>query len=105
MNTYTWSIKSLDTKQEPQSNTVYNINFEVTATDGINTVAWESSNALDFNNQNEFIDYSSLTSEQVLRWLTSTIGELGVNAINSHMDYLLNTATKTSSTKLPWATT
>ena len=105
MNTYTWSIKSLDTKQEPQANTVYNINFEVTATDGINTVSWESSNALDFNNQNEFIDYSSLTSEQILGWLTNTIGELGVNSINSYMDYLLNTATKTSLSKLPWATT
>ena len=103
MNTYTWSIKSLDAKQEPQPNTVYNINFKVTATDGVSTAIWESSNALPFNDQAGFVEYGSLTQEQVLGWLTSTIGEDSVNAINAQMDYLLRTQPTSSQTQLPWA--
>jgi hypothetical protein len=103
MNTYTWSIKSLDTKNEPQPNTVYNINFKVTATDGVNTASWECSNALEFTEQSEFSEYNNLTQAQVLFWLTDTLGQEGVSAINAHMDYLLGTLSATTQTTLPWA--
>jgi hypothetical protein len=102
-NTYTWTIRSLDTKNIPQANTVYNINFTVTATDGNTTVSWDSENALEYDDNSSFVAYNSLTQTQVIGWLQDTIGEVGVNAIQSHMDYLLGHATITNRNAVPWA--
>ena len=100
-NTYTWTVTGLDCVQTPQTNTVYNVNFTVTGTNGTHTGTWSSSQGIDYNANNTYVPFSSLTNATVLEWLHTQIGVNGVNAIQDCIDHQIANQTS-ASPALPW---
>ena len=72
-NSYTLIIRSIDClpTYQDQTEVVYNLNWTLSATDGVNTVEHQGTQSIEFNANVEFTPYNSLTREQVSGWLTS----------------------------------
>jgi len=100
-NTYTWTVTGLDCVQTPSSNTVYNIHFTVTGTDGTHTGTWSSSQGIEFNSSNTFVPFNNLTNEIVLGWLHNQMGTAGVAAMQDCIDKQIANQSSTS-VALPW---
>ena len=82
-NTYTIEISAIHSypEYESQNNVVYLVAWTLTATNGINTESISTSTEIPFVSNDQFIEFSNLTSDHVLTWLDEyTLTE----HINSH---------------------
>ena len=73
-NTYTVIIQSimcLPTYQD-QTEVVYNLNWILSGTDGVNTHSTQGAQRIEFGPTSQFTPFNSLTSEQVLSWLNNS---------------------------------
>lgn len=106
--TYTWKITNLNSKTiGDRNNVVYEAFFNCSKTDSVNGLpflAVENSKVEFKFDENNFIEYSDLTEEQVLDWIKNTIGNKRVLGLQESVDKQISNAKekyeKTSG--LPW---
>ena len=70
-NTYTIQVSALHSYPEykGQNDVVYLVAWTLTATDGVNTESISTSTEIPFDQNEKFIEFNKLTSDQVLAWL------------------------------------
>lgn len=76
MITYFWTITALNSypEYEGEQDVVFTILATYTGTDGTYFSSIDVAQALIFSNTSTFTPYSDLTENQVLAWLTETLG-------------------------------
>ena len=72
-NTYSLTITSIDClpTYQDQTQVVYNLNWKLSGTDGVNTNGTQGTQLIVFDANTPFTPFESLTEEQVLGWLNS----------------------------------
>ena len=99
---YTWDVKDLQTKTIDGKDVVTAIFWEVTGDDGTKTFFLDKWQTLDYNQENEFINYPNITKEVVLGWLRESMGERWEHferLIDANFVRMANEQTKLD---LPW---
>jgi len=112
-NTYVWSITDLLVIPflNNKINVVVKVNYSVTGTDGNNNYVLNDFINIPYVETNTFIDFSSLTQEQVIEWVKEQLTIKGVTNIEARIDSELNSLkiiinpinSPVISYKLPWA--
>lgn len=106
-NTYTWKINSMYTLQQPDPDYVVNVLWTLTGTDGTHTASIEGSCMFNSEQESEFIPYDQLTEEQVIGWVQTSLGEIGVGNMQANVDgqigYIVNPPVSPRVTPLPWS--
>ena len=113
MNTYKWKITALGTLPSPPAPVnefLFFANYTVTATDGINTVDFQSQTqfkiyqTIDKNNQPTYTPYSDLTEEQVIGWIQAeeNLKENVESNLDSQLYAIYNPPIVPEITPLPW---
>jgi hypothetical protein len=107
MTTYTWSINSMYTVQQPDPNYVVRAFWTLTGVDGTTSVS--KSGSVEFTQEQEqsgFIPYDQLTESIVVGWVQNSLGDPNISnfelEIQAQID-LLNTPSTPEYTPLPWA--
>ena len=106
--TYTWSVNSLYTVQQPDPDYVVNILWTLTGTDGEHTASIDGNTQLAVEQEKEgFIPYDQLTESIVLGWVQESLGEQGVTNfeanVNGQIESQINPPVSPQNTPLPWA--
>jgi regulator of protease activity HflC (stomatin/prohibitin superfamily) len=107
-NQYTWKIEQLDCT--PSANGLVNVvkvvHWRINATDGNNhNVTIYGTQGLEPPDSNNFIQYSSLTANQVITWVQDAMGSNTVSELYSGLDSdIQNIITPQNvSPALPWS--
>jgi hypothetical protein len=106
--TYTWTVTMLECVPNANGleNIVQTIRWKLIGDDGVNSVEIYNAIGITPPDPNQFVQYSNLTEEQVITWLTDTLGEHGVAeakaAVDIRLDILANPPVITP--ELPWNT-
>ena len=105
--TYTWKVLNLETiaSVDNLANIVSVVRWLITGADGTNTATVEGTVELDLPVAEGFIEYASLTEEQVLTWTKEKLGADLENRYNLYLDEQLVKMAKPEATitDLPWA--
>jgi archaellin len=107
--TYTWAIPKNGLKVQSvngQENTVTNVNFTVTATDGTNTVDLQSSVKVPLDPNAEFVPFANLTEAKVIDWVKVNLGNKVATfekMLNNRLERKANPPAKPAVVELPWA--
>jgi hypothetical protein len=108
MTTYTWSINSMLTVQQPDPDYVVKVYWGLTGMDG-QTYASAAGSVEFAQNQEQsgFIPYDQLTEAIVVGWVQAALGEGGIAQyeanIQAQIDVLKNPSSIPEYTPLPWA--
>jgi hypothetical protein len=107
MNTYTWSVDSIDCipSLEGQTNVVSNVHWRVNATDGTHDVTTYGVQPLTYTAGSSFTEYEGLTLETVIGWVQSAMGTDKVAEIQTQLDKMIDNLANPQivSPKLPWS--
>ena len=107
-NTYTWTIMHLQCLPtlEGKSNVVCSVGFSVSATDGVNTASVPNTLMMSYDENQNFIEYESLTSDTVLGWVRNALGVDGISSTEAKLDEILSKLANPPviTRSLPWAT-
>ena len=105
--TYTWSVDSMYTVQQPDPNYVVNVLWTLTGTDGTNTASIGGNNTFQAEQEPNFIPYASLTEEIVIGWVQAALGPDGIANyeanIQGQINSMINPPISPENTPLPWA--
>ena len=109
-NKYNWEVLALDCypQKAGETNVVFNIHWILRGTDGINNASVYGAKDVGLEDGTPFTPYDSLTLEQVTGWLTSSLGEEQIKALQSNIDgqidILANPSSASTITQitLPW---
>lgn len=106
---YTWDCKTCDTypTKSSKSNVVHNVHWKLIATDDTNndadgnpqTARAYSTQTLDTSNLSSFINWSSLTNNDVQGWVETAIGSEKVTALKLKLDEEIAKKVSASSVK------
>jgi hypothetical protein len=107
MNTYVWSIESLDCV--PSQNGLFNIvsviHWRCKGFDGANKTENYGAVSLEYNAETPFVEYVGLTEKTVIEWAKQALGEEQVqdilSSIDSQLEALANPPIVTP--PLPWS--
>lgn len=105
--TYKWTITTLECVPSANGleNIVQTIRWKFSGDDGVNYTEISNIVVVTPPDPNQFVQYGSLTEEQVITWITDSLGEHGVAAakesIDSMLEHLANPPVITPT--LPWA--
>lgn len=100
--TYTWSITDLTTSSTDQyADVVSGATWKLEGSDGINTTSLTGSTSLPIP-EIGFVSYSDLTEEQVIGWVTASLGELIINTCKGAIESKLSSLSYQPKS-LPWA--
>jgi hypothetical protein len=91
---------------EGKSNVVCSVSFSVSATDGVNTACVPNTLMMSYDENQNFIEYESLTSDTVLGWVQNALGVEGINSSQAKLDEILSKLANPPviTRSLPWAT-
>lgn len=104
MTTYTWSINSMYTLQQPDPDYVVRALWTLTGTDGIKNASVSATATFpQSDEQQNFIPYDQLTPEIVIGWIQAQLGEVGIASYQSLVDTQLVPKVEPEFTPLPWA--
>ena len=105
--TYTWSINSMYTLQQPDPNYVVNVLWTLTGTDGQYTASIEGNTVFSSNQSGTFIPYDQLTQDTVIGWVQASLGEQGIANyqanVQGQIDSMITPPVSPTNTPLPWA--
>jgi hypothetical protein len=109
--TYTWSIPNnngiFTTNTLGQNNVVSMVRYEISATDGTNTVSRMDVVELTYNAEDSFIPYQNLTQSQVITWIQNSMGTEKINRIKQQLqnklNNLANPPSKPTPQSVPWS--
>ena len=107
MNSYTWNITQLDCypNAEGQTNLVFNVHWNVTASDGTYTANTYGVQPLIYVAGSPFIPFANLTQAEVIGWIQSAMGNEKITAIQTNLDNIILNLLNPPivSPKLPWS--
>ena len=107
MTTYTWTIDSMYTVQQPDPNYVVNVLWTLTGVDGTTTASIDGNTVFDSNQSGTFIPYANLTQATVIGWVQAALGEQGIANfeanVQGQINSILNPPVSPANTPLPWA--
>ena len=108
MTTFTTTITSMYTLQQPDPDYVVNAIWEVTGVDGTNTASIGGNTQFEVNqDQPDFIPFAQLTEALVVGWVQESLGETGVANfeanVNGQIESQKNPPVSPVNTPLPWA--
>jgi hypothetical protein len=88
MNTYTWTIQSLNCvpQEDGKTNVVTSTNWTLSATDGIYISSAGGISNFTLNPTKSFTDFSNLTQEQVVGWVQEGLGNDVINSFKTSLD-------------------
>ncbi len=107
MNTYVWSIESLDCvpSKDGLTNIVSVIHWRCKGSDGVNNTEVYGVVGLEHDAEEPFVDYASLIRETVIDWAKEALKEEKVAEIQALLDNTLDMLANPPiiSPKLPWS--
>jgi hypothetical protein len=105
-NQYLWKVTALSTMPTPTPDYVVLAQYQVTATDGTNTVVTSGISQFSVNpEQTDFVPYANLTEEIVLGWIQSE-PNLVVNIqanLDGQIESIVYPPVTPQNTPLPWS--
>lgn len=107
--TYTWTIPENGLRVQTvngQENTITDVNFTVTATDGKNTVSTQNSVVVPLDENAQFVPFAQLTEAKVLEWVKAQLGEkveIFKTTLNKKLQHKANPPARPTVVELPWA--
>lgn len=106
--TYTWTINSMYTINQPDPNYVVNVLWTLTGVDGTTTASIPGNTMFDSNQSSTFIPYEQLTEAVVIGWVQTSLGADGIANyeanVQGQINSILNPPVSPQNTPLPWAT-
>lgn len=90
-NTYKWSVRNIfcHPNVDGKENVVFNVQYNVQATDGKNSFAVERSQEFELDLSKQFTPFNQLTEEQVLDWVKSALGNDSITQIQVNLDEIV----------------
>jgi hypothetical protein len=102
MTTFTTTIKSMYTVQQPDPNYVVNAIWEVTGVDGEYTASIGGNTMFDSQQSSTFIPYNELTEATVIGWIPESQITSAQQCVQGQLDSLANPPISPSAQPLPW---
>jgi len=103
MTTFTTTITSMYTLQQPDPNYVVNALWEVTGVDGDHTASIGGNTQFNSADQEgAFIPYASLTQAQVIGWIPANQIESAQACVQGQIDSMITPPVSPANTELPW---
>jgi len=104
MTTFTTTITSMYTLQQPDPNYVVNALWEVTGVDGDHTASIGGNTQFNSADQEgAFIPYASLTQAQVIGWIPANQIESAQACVQGQIDSMITPPVSPANTALPWS--
>ena len=101
--TYTWSINSMYTLQQPDPNYVVNALWTVTGVDGEYTASIDGNTMFSSNQSGTFIPYDQLTEATVIGWIPAEAIASAQANVQGQIDSMITPPVSPANTPLPWA--
>ena len=103
MTTFTTTVTSLYTLQQPDPNYVVNALWQVTGVDGSNTASIQGNTQFDSTQTTPFIPYDQLTETIVIGWIPESAITSAQACVQGQLNSLINPPVSPANTALPWA--
>ena len=104
MTTFTTTITSMYTLQQPDPNYVVNVLWEVTGVDGTYTDSMQGNTMFDSaNHEGSFIPYATLTEATVIGWIPAQDISNAQRCVQGQIDSMITPPVSPANTALPWS--
>ena len=104
MTTFTTTITSMYTLQQPDPDYVVNVLWEVTGVDGANTASIGGNTQFNSADQEgAFIPYANLTEAAVIGWIPESAIASAQSCVQGQIDSMITPPVSPADTPLPWA--
>ena len=104
MTTFTTTITSMYTLQQPDPNYVVNVLWEVTGVDGANTASIGGNTQFNSADQvGPVTPYASLTESIVIGWIPESAITSAQQCVQGQLESLANPPVSPTSQPLPWS--
>ena len=104
MTTFTTTITSMYTLQQPDPNYVVNVLWQVTGVDGQYTAFMDGITRFNSADQEgPVIPYADLTKEIVIGWIPSDVMASAQSAVQGQIDSMIAPPVSPQNTPLPWS--
>jgi hypothetical protein len=103
MTTFTTTITSMYTLQQPDPNYVVNALWEVTGVDGEYTASIGGNTTFNSNQSPSFIPYDELTEATVIGWIPENAMASAQACVQGQINSLINPPVSPENTPLPWS--
>ena len=103
MTTFTTTITSLYTLQQPDPDYVVNAIWQVTGVDGNNTASIAGNTQFDSQQGAVFVPYDQLTEAVVIGWIPESAITSAQQCVQGQLNSLANPPVSPANTPLPWA--
>jgi hypothetical protein len=103
MTTFTTTITSMYTLQQPDPNYVVNALWEVTGVDGEYTASIGGNTTFDSNQAKTFIPYADLTEAIVIGWIPENAMASAQACVQGQIDSMITPPVSPQNTPLPWS--
>ena len=104
MTTFTTTITSMYTLQQPDPDYVVNALWEVTGVDGSNTASIGGNTTFNSADQTgPVVPYASLTEAVVLSWIPESAISSAQSCVQGQIDSMINPPVSPEAQPLPWA--
>ena len=103
MTTFTTTITSMYTLQQPDPDYVVNVLYQVTGVDGANNASIGGNTQFNSADQEgAFIPYASLTEAIVIGWIPESAITSAQQCVQGQLESLANPPVSPANTPLPW---
>ena len=101
--TFTTTVVSMYTLQQPDPNYVVNAIWEVTGVDGDNTASIGGNTQFSSQQSDTFIPYAQLTEATVIGWIPEQDISNAQACVQGQIDSMITPPVSPENTPLPWA--
>jgi hypothetical protein len=101
--TYTWTINSMYTVDQPDPNYVVNVLWTLTGVDGTTTASIDGNTMFDSNQSSTFIPYANLTEAIVIGWIPADAISNAQACVQGQIDSMITPPVSPQNTPLPWS--
>ena len=104
MTTFTTTVTSMYTLQQPDPDYVVNVLWEVTGVDGANTASIGGNTQFNSADQEgAFIPYANLTEAAVIGWIPDSAIASAQSCVQGQIDSMITPPVSPADTPLPWS--
>ena len=103
MTTFTTTITSMYTLQQPDPDYVVNALWQVTGVDGSNTASIQGNTQFDSQQATPFIPYDQLTEAVVIGWIPANQIASAQACVQGQIDSMITPPVSPENTPLPWS--
>jgi hypothetical protein len=104
MTTFTTTINSMYTLQQPDPDYVVNVLWTVTGVDGSNTASIGGNTQFNSADQEgAFVPYDQLTQAQVIGWIPANQIDSAQACVQGQIDSMITPPVSPQNTALPWS--